>query len=97
MTTQELDTFFAAVKKTNYTKPVSFTIKAPTVAQAIDYMYHYAGAASASDIEEYELFKVVDNTKYIPVSAKFKQTTPVLKLVDKPLPHNYYTSYKDIA
>lgn len=91
--------FWAVVQKKTYSSPVRLTLEAATVEQAIDDMYIYVGANQASDIVEYEMFEIIRENAYVPVSKKYKEDTvaPAPAEVVRVFTEQKYISYRHKA
>lgn len=92
--------YMAIVKAANYSRPVKLTFQARNNRYAIDEMYSRVNATTASDIEEYELYQILEDGKYLSVACKnisdvvYDHSQP-----NKPISYSekVYQSYQDVA
>lgn len=89
--------YFGVIKRDNASSPYRLNLEAKSLGDALDDMFYYVGAERQDQVEEYELYEVIGNNKYVPVASKIRSTkTPSTALVPaKPTGVRYYTSYKD--
>lgn len=99
--------YFGTYKNSNTVRPFTWSFEANSLPIAIDKFLTYCGVRTASDDDEYEIFHIVGNDRYVPVAQKFKtqprtSTQSTLTLDEKKIDESVFTekvyvSWRDAA
>lgn len=91
--------YMAVVKPANFSKAVKLMFEATDNSTAVDVMYSRVGAETTADIEEYELYQVLGDGRYL--SVAFKPLTIVMPKEETieaaVFTEQAYHSYRDAA
>ena len=98
-----MNKYWAIYKQAGDGRGRAINITAPNVGAALDDMMKQLGKARTEDDDEYDLYEIIDDVRYVPVAAKYKKIKreqPVIEaevVEQQTFTEKLYVSWRDAA